>query len=152
MPAPTRPRRLVPAASAVIVNDLGQVLLVRRGREPQRGLWSVPGGHVERGETFQDAARREALEETGLRVRIGRELWRLTSPTGDGGLFDIRDFAATVVGGELRTGDDADALCWAGPEELASLPLTDDLDVYLRRAGIAVTGPAGGSPAGTPPG
>jgi 8-oxo-dGTP diphosphatase len=63
------------AASAVICDEAGRVLLVLRGRDPQRGRWSVPGGKVEPGETLEQAATREALEETGLQVRIGPELW-----------------------------------------------------------------------------
>lgn len=124
------------AASAVITDDDGRVLLVQRGKEPQKGRWSVPGGSVEPGETLEEAAAREALEETGLIVSIGRELWTLTTPTADGRTFEIHDFAATVVGGELAAGDDADDARWLWPEELKDLALTTDLATYLRRAGI----------------
>ena len=126
---------LVLAASAVIV-DAGRVLLVRRGREPQRGHWSVPGGKCEPGETPQEAAAREAHEETGLRVQVGRELWRVQVPIGDGRAYDIRDFAATVIDGELSPGDDADDARWVTPDELDDLPLTTDLALYLRESGV----------------
>lgn len=127
---------IVLAASAVIIDAHGRVLLVKRGKEPQKGRWSVPGGSVEPGETLQEAAAREALEETGLVVKIGRELWTLTTPTADGRNYEIHDFAATAIGGELAAGDDADDARWVSPEELEGLLLTVDLATYLRRVGI----------------
>jgi len=80
---------VVLAASAVITDDAGRVLLVLRGTEPEKGRWSVPGGSVESGETLAEAAAREAFEETGLRVSVGRELWCVTIPAGDGRVFEV---------------------------------------------------------------
>ncbi|WP_026925982.1 NUDIX hydrolase [Granulicoccus phenolivorans] len=128
--------RPILAASTVITDHRGRVLLVRRGREPGKGLWSVPGGKAEPGETAAEAAGRETLEETGLRVRVGAQLWVVEIPTGDGGVYEVHDFAAEVLGGDLRAGDDADDARWVTPEELETLPLTDGLAGYLRRAGI----------------
>lgn len=130
---------IVLAASAVITDGAGRVVLVKRGKEPQRGRWTVPGGSVEPGESLQEAAAREALEETGLEVRIGRELWSLTTPTADGRMFEIHDFAATVTGGALIAGDDADDARWVHLDELDNLPLTVHLASYLRRAGVIDT-------------
>lgn len=127
---------VVPAACAVVTDEDGRVLLVRRGRAPERGSWSVPGGRVETGETFEQAAARETFEETGLHVRVGRELWALQVPTGDGRTYEIRDFAAVVIDGVLAPGDDADEVRWVRPDELDALPLTPDLAGYLRRAGV----------------
>ncbi len=127
---------IVLAASAVITDDAGRVLLVKRGTEPEKGRWSVPGGSVEVGETLADAARREAFEETGLRVSIGRELWCVTIPSGDGRTFEVHDFAATVTGGHLTAGDDADDVRWVTAAELDRLPLTANLADYLRGAGV----------------
>ena len=73
--------RRIPAAGAVITDAAGRVLLVLRGHEPQSGRWSIPGGHVEPGETPAEAAAREALEETGLTVRIPVSYTHLTLPT-----------------------------------------------------------------------
>ena len=125
-------------ASAVIVAD-GAILLVQRGHEPQLGRWSVPGGKVEQGETLEEAASREAYEETGLVVRVGVELWSLTIPYGDGA-FEVHDFAATVTGGTLRAGDDAADVRWVPFGELEDLPLTDGLIGYLRRGGVLPAG------------
>lgn len=95
------------AASAVITDEDGRVLLVLRGTEPEKGRWSILGGTVESGETLREAAAREAFEETGLRVTVGDELWRVTIAAGDGRVFEVHDFAATVTGGALQPGDDA---------------------------------------------
>jgi ADP-ribose pyrophosphatase YjhB (NUDIX family) len=127
---------VVLAASAVVTDAGGHVLLVKRGRDPQRGRWSVPGGRVEAGESLEAAAAREVLEETGLRVEIGRELWTVRVPTGDGREFEIHDFAATVAGGALRAGDDADDARWVEPGALPTLRLTSHLAEHLRRAGF----------------
>lgn len=130
------------AASVVIVDDRSRVLLVQRGRNPDKGRWSVPGGKCEPGESFAEAAAREAYEETGLRVEIGRELWSLTIPIGDGVEYDVHDFAATVIGGELSAGDDAAEARWFGEAELDALDLTHDLAGCLRRAEVFGPGTA----------
>jgi len=130
------------AASVVIVDDRSRVLLVQRGRNPDKGRWSVPGGKCEPGESFAEAAAREAYEETGLRVEIGRELWSLTIPIGDGVEYDVHDFAATVIGGELSAGDDAAEARWFAEAELDALDLTHDLAGCLRRAEVFGPGTA----------
>lgn len=131
---------VIAAAGAVVVDDAGRVLLVRRGHEPSRGLWSVPGGKVEAGETLPEAAAREVAEETGLIIDVGDELWALTIPAGDGVTYEVHDFAARVVGGELIPGDDAAAARWIAPDELGTLEVTDGLLGYLARLGITPSG------------
>lgn len=123
------------AASAVITDQTGRVLLVLRGNEPEQGCWSVPGGSAEPGETLPEAAAREAFEETGLHVTIGQELWTATIPTSDERMFEVHDFAGTITGGTLAAGDDADDVRWFTPAELDEVPLTSDLRGYLARAG-----------------
>lgn len=123
-------RQPVACAGAVVLDDAGRLLLVRRGRAPSAGLWSVPGGRVEPGETAAQAAAREVREETGLEVAVGRLL--TTVHIGD---YVVDDFAATVVGGELRAGDDAAEVRWCSVADAALLPLTPGLLDELRRVG-----------------
>lgn len=118
---------LVPCAGAVVHDDAGRLLLIRRGREPGRGLWSLPGGRCEPGEDAAAAAVRETREETGLTVRAGAVVGRVSRPGLGGDTYVIDDVACTVTGGTLAAGDDADDARWVTAAELAALPVTDGL-------------------------
>jgi len=124
------------AAGAVVKDDAGRILLVRRARPPEAGRWTVPGGRVEAGETLEQAAAREVWEETGLRVRVERELWALDLAHGPDVVYEIHDFLAHLVDGDLVAGDDAAEVGWFTTQDLATLPLTEDLAGYLTRAGM----------------
>ena len=119
-------------AGAFVRDDEGRLLLVLRANEPSRGLWSVPGGRIEPGESARAAAAREVREETGLDVEVGELL-----QTVDIGPYVVDDFAATVVGGTLRAGDDALDARWFAPAELRSLPLSPGLLAEFERLGLA---------------
>lgn len=106
--------------------DEGRILLIQRGREPQRGLWAVPGGKVRLGEPMRVAARREVLEETGLDVEVGEAVW-VGEVIEDGHHIVIIDFAGSVVGGELGAADDADDARWVPLDEAAHYPLTQTM-------------------------
>lgn len=85
----------------------GRLVLIRRGNAPGRGLWTIPGGRVEPGETDKQAIIREMLEETGLDVIPGTLTGTLVR-----GPYAIYDYACTVAGGTLRAGDDATDARW----------------------------------------
>ena len=123
-------------AGAVIVNSAGELLLVRRGQEPGMGLYSVPGGRVEPGETLEMACAREVLEECGLKVAVGRPLGQVERSGPGGVTFDITDFACTVTGGHLQAGDDAGEVRWVPLDRLADQPLVTGLLDALRLWGV----------------
>jgi 8-oxo-dGTP diphosphatase len=130
-----------PAAPAVAVggiafDDQGRVLLIRRGRAPARGRWTIPGGRVKLGEALVDACAREFAEETGLTVQVGDLVTIVERVTrGQAGEIQfhyvIHDYRVRVLGGELRPGDDALEARWVAPDELGDLELTEGLTSVL---------------------
>jgi 8-oxo-dGTP diphosphatase len=132
-PTPESPVR-VQCVGAVIRDAAGRMLLIQRGHEPGKGLWSVPGGRIEPGETDQEAVVREVREETGLEVTCGLLLGAIERPGLAGTILDIRDYYAFVTGGELAAGDDADEARWVAPEEAARLDAGGDLTAGLLTA------------------
>jgi 8-oxo-dGTP diphosphatase len=116
-------------AGVVVRDDAGRLLMIRRGTDPGRGLWSLPGGRVEPGETPAAAAVREAREETGLAIEVG-ELLATVDVLDD---YVVHDFAATVVGGALHAGDDAAEVRWVEPHEVTRLATSVGLVEELRR-------------------
>lgn len=131
------PARPLVGVGALII-DLGKVLLARRGKEPLKGEWTLPGGLVETGETLVDAVKREALEETALTIAV-REL---------AGVFDriyrdatgrveyhyiLVDYVCAVTSGDARAGSDIDEVRWFSREELRTLQLPEfTKDLILR--------------------
>ncbi len=127
---------VIVCVGAVVKDGQGRLLLIRRGHEPGAGLWSLPGGRVEPGETDAEALVREMREETGLVVRAGRLLGSLRRPAGDGDVLDIRDYAATITGGTLNPGDDAADARWVDARDFGSLPVTEGLTEILASWGV----------------
>jgi len=129
--ARTYPTRPYLAVSAAIFRD-GRVLIVRRGRPPAHGLYTLPGGGVECGETLEEAVIREVREETGLEIvplaligfreAIGRDAAGKIERH-----FVILPFAARWIAGEIVLNEELAEAQWRRPDELASLKTTDGL-------------------------
>lgn len=122
---PEHPRA---AVGAVVFKD-DKVLLVRRGRPPARGQWAIPGGNVKLGETLQEAAEREILEETGIVIRARDPVYTFDAIVRDedGAIqfhYVIIDLAADYIDGSPRPGDDADEVRWLDAQTLDTLPVS----------------------------
>jgi ADP-ribose pyrophosphatase YjhB (NUDIX family) len=130
---------VVPCVGAVVHDAAGRLLLIRRGHEPGRGLWSLPGGRVEPGESAAEAVQREVREETGLDVRPGAPVGTVRLP-GPGVVFDVMDLACTLTDPrqEPAAGDDADAALFVDAATLAGLTCTTGLLDTLRSWGVAL--------------
>jgi 8-oxo-dGTP diphosphatase len=129
---------------AVVLRE-GRVLLVRRGVAPGRGLWAIPGGALKLGETLQEAAEREILEETGIAIRAGEPIFTCDffERDGDGRIrfhYVIVDLAADYIGGEAKGADDALEARWISPAEVPALHTTKSTLKLLWQIGFIVTG------------
>jgi mutator protein MutT len=110
-----------------VVIHQGKVLLARRGKEPLRGRWTVPGGTVEAGETLEQALVREVEEETGLTVRSRELLLAFDRIERSGGElryhYVILDYLCDYETGVARAGSDVDAVAWVSLEDLPAYDL-----------------------------
>jgi len=132
------PDRPIVGVGAVIV-DRGRAVLVRRGTEPLRGEWSIPGGVLEIGETLRAGAEREALEETGLRVKAGEVLGVFDRVVpGENGRtrfhYVLIDFLCQRISGELHAGGDAAEARWVTLDELTTIELAEPAAGLIRKA------------------
>jgi 8-oxo-dGTP diphosphatase len=118
----------------VVLVEEGRILLVERGHEPSKGLWAVPGGKVDLGETLRDAAVREVAEETGLEVEIGEVIW-VGEHISKHGHIVLIDFLGSVVGGELTAGDDAERAEWVPLRRAVDYPLTPTMYELIEMLG-----------------
>lgn len=135
------------AVGGVAVDASGRVLLIQRGHEPGLGLWTIPGGRVELGESLAEACVRELREETGLEVRVDRHLLTLDRIGRDerGEVtyhFVIVDYLVGVTGGSLCAAGDARAAAWLSLAEAEARPHTAGLLAVLEQA-IAFTAKPG---------
>ena len=118
---------------SVCVVQAGRVLLTQRARPPFENLWSLPGGHVKRGESLRDAALRELKEETGINASLGEIIgWNeVIRPEKH---IVIAVFTARYESGEAVPADDAKAVRWADHNEIDKLELTPGLPGIVKKA------------------
>lgn len=128
--------RRILAVGAIVRDDAGRFLLVQRAHEPQIGLWTIPGGKVEAGETLAQAVIREIAEETGIVVEVGEPAWVIDIPDGRGAVYEVHDFVATPLTTQVRAGDDAADAGWFDRAQMSSLALTPELLDYLDAHGM----------------
>lgn len=126
--ATSYPDRPCVAVGAVVFKD-ERILLVRRGKPPAEGCWAIPGGSVEIGESLQQAAEREILEETGVRIHAREPvfIFDMIERDADGAVrfhYVIVDVMADYVGGTPRAAGDATGARWASSAELARLKVS----------------------------
>jgi 8-oxo-dGTP diphosphatase len=139
------PERPVVGVGGVIIED-GRALLIKRGAEPLRGQWSIPGGTLEIGETLQQGVARELLEETNLEVRVLDviEVFDRIFPAEPSGLVNaargprfhyvIVDYLCERVSGQPQAGSDVTDVVYAREDELEQFHLTETATRVLRKA------------------
>jgi 8-oxo-dGTP diphosphatase len=139
------PERPVVGIGGVVIEQ-GRALLIRRGSEPLRGEWSIPGGTLELGESLQDGVARELLEETGVEVRVLDliEVFdRVFLENGAAEVADAKhprfhfvivDYLCERTSGEPRAGSDVTDVAFAREEELARFHLTETATRVLKKA------------------
>ena len=120
-----------------IIIEADRVVLVRRGHPPLAGEWSIPGGVLEVGETLRQAAVREALEETGLRVEVGELLGvydRILRDADERPRYHyvLIDFLCRKIAGDFQAADDAAEARWFTRAELVGLGLPEDTQDVIR--------------------
>jgi 8-oxo-dGTP diphosphatase len=121
----------IECVGAIIRDEAGRMLLILRGHEPSKGLWSIPGGRIEPGETDEQAVVREVAEETGLRVTCGRLLGTAELPGLAGATVVVRDYLAVLTaecaGPMAVAGDDAADVRWVTDAEAAAMDARGEL-------------------------
>ena len=124
----------------ILIQRGSKYLLIKRAAEPDKGLWSVPGGMVELGERASEAAAREVLEETGLVVEVVKVLDVIDKIILDDDRvkfhYVIVDYIAEYRSGELKASSDALEACWVTTEEFKDYELSPTLIVLLKKIGL----------------
>jgi len=128
-------RRPVACVGALVWRD-DEILLVRRGKPPREGQWSIPGGRIEFGEMMRFAALREVREETGVECRLTplSDLREMIMPARDGRPAShvvLAVYGADWISGEPVAGDDAEAASWFAPADFDGLAMVPGTVPYI---------------------
>lgn len=122
-------------AATCILTRNEQVLMVRRGNEPGYGLWSMPGGYVDRGEVVEKAAAREVMEETGLEVQVERLVGVFSE---EGHTVIVVAYSALETGGFLEAGPEVLDLGFFSLDDLPELAFPRDREILARWQGLSI--------------
>ncbi len=138
------PSRPIGGVGTVLIKD-GKVLLIQRAAEPDKGMWSIPGGLIENGETAEEAAIREVMEETGLDIENIEFVDAVTKVVYDEEEkilyhFAIFDFKSLSFKGEVTPQDDAMDAKWVKFEDVSKYPMPYTLQELFRYMGIGKWG------------
>jgi 8-oxo-dGTP diphosphatase len=141
--AEVSPKREYPGApvvgvGGVVIRD-GRALLIKRGSEPLKDQWSIPGGTLELGESIQEGVRRELLEETGIEVRVGEliEVFDRIFRDAAGEIqyhFVIVDYLCEAINGEARAASDVTNVAWVNEEDLWNYKLSEAATRVIQKA------------------
>lgn len=132
------PAQPIPGVGVVVWRD-DAVLLIRRGKPPRGGEWGIPGGVVELGETWRDAAQREVREECGIEIEIGKIVDAIDVIVRDDAVrvqyhYAIVDFAATYLSGEVRAASDVLEARWVARADLDACALPAPTRAVIEKA------------------
>ena len=120
-----------------LVEHNAKVLLVKRGEPPYKGLWCIPGGKVHFGESLQEAAEREILEETGIAIKAGDPIFSFdiidTANKDDMIHYVVVDLIADYVSGEIRSGSDALEVAWVDIDNIENFTVQETTRQLLER-------------------
>ncbi len=132
------PSQPIIGVGAVILENAA-VLLVRRGNEPLKGIWSIPGGALELGESLTGAVRREVREEVGLEIEVGEivEIFERITRDDQGEVryhYVLVDYICRPAGGTLVAADDAADARWVPRSDLGALEVTPGTPAVIEKA------------------
>jgi len=145
------PERPIAAVGVVVVRNDGKILLARRANPPRQGLWSLPGGELELGETIAACAYREVLEECGVEC-TPTEIYDAVDSIHRDVKGQVRyhylivDVLARWASGEVRPGTDASAAGWFSLDEMVELEMTPAAESVARALLFRLPSPVNGAP------
>ena len=137
---------VIPCVGAIVADGQGRLLMIKRGHDPGAGLWSIPGGRLELGETLEQGVAREVLEETGIGVRVLEVIEVFDRIYAEDGTiaaqaqkkprfhYVVVDYLCERIVGEPRAGSDVTDVAFAREDELGNYHLTETATRILKKA------------------